>query len=232
MHIVPVTDALQVSGDSTANAGSNSEDSGENLNQNGAQTRNLETGQNITECQADSPARRYFLDLQPRSAPTVAPGPGRSLPATPPSTADSVGGHPRAPAARTGERGVSTSSHVHHDGSNDGPTSPAYSGSSSPWNLRQPLLARHLYKKMKQKMSMQKMPTHKMTMRNSMLIQIQMLMTFLLLVLLQTQTPAEILHLNHRDLVLGFKEVSANLVDILMELFGMACFLQQVNLIV
>jgi hypothetical protein len=162
MHIVPVTDALQVSGDSTANAGSNSEDSGENLNQNGAQTRNLEIGQNITECQADSPARRSFLDLQPRSAPTVVPGPGRSLPTTPPSTADNVGAHPRAPAARTGEHGVSTSSHVHHDGSNDGcndgPASPADSGSAGPWNLRQPLLACHLYKKMKRKMPMQKMP--------------------------------------------------------------------------
>jgi hypothetical protein len=55
MHIFPLTDALQVSGDSIANAYFNSGDYGENLAQNGAQTRNLDASQNSTSFNADSP---------------------------------------------------------------------------------------------------------------------------------------------------------------------------------
>jgi hypothetical protein len=67
MHIVPVTDALQVSGDSSANADSNSKVSGENLTQNDAQTSNLRDIQNSTDFCADSHTRRSALDLEPGS---------------------------------------------------------------------------------------------------------------------------------------------------------------------
>jgi hypothetical protein len=103
----------------------------------------------------------------------------------------------------------------------------------SPPNLPLPLLVRHLYKKTTQMMPTKITPIHTMTMHKmtTVLTLIPMLM-ILLLFLLLIQTLMAILHLNHPNLVLGFKEVSVNLVNILMALLGMACFPLQVNLII
>ncbi|KAK1616409.1 hypothetical protein QYE76_021926 [Lolium multiflorum] len=215
MHIVPVTDALQVSGDSSAHVDSNSGDSGENLAQNDAQTRNLRDRQNRTDFCADSPARRSVLDLEPGSL-SSTPGPGRSPPATFSSGADSMGARPCEPATRARERGVSslargasTSTPARHDGSAD---------RAEPTESPLPLLVRHLYKRTTQIMPTKIMPIQTMTMHKMTTLTLIPMLMILLLFLLQIQTLMAIPHLNHPNLVLGFKEVSVNLVNILMAL--------------
>jgi hypothetical protein len=103
LPIVPVTDALQVSGDITENAGPNSEAPGENSAQIDSQMKNLCANPVSTNPYADSLSRRSVLDPQPSSS-SGAPSSSLSLPATSPPNATRAGDRAHAPEDAPGAR--------------------------------------------------------------------------------------------------------------------------------